>query len=66
MVPCDELLATQIEFTQHFLHPLRVNSKKSILDSKLNAHLSCSSALSKATGYPLAFVVAKLALGNPI
>jgi len=34
MVPCDELLATQIEFTQHFLHPLRVNSKKSILDSK--------------------------------
>jgi len=32
----------------------------------LNAHLCCSSALSKATGYPLSFVVGKLVLGKKL
>ncbi|MDP2788654.1 MAG: carbamoyl-phosphate synthase (glutamine-hydrolyzing) large subunit [bacterium] len=52
---------------QYALNPNPVNGKLDYFVIEVNARLSRSSALaSKATGYPLAYVAAKLALGQSL
>ncbi len=52
---------------QYALNPKLVNGKMDFQVIEVNARLSRSSALaSKATGYPLAYVAAKLALGKSL
>ena len=63
-----EYCIIEVSTTKSRINPVKVESKFSNFNAlQVNARLSRSSALaSKATGYPLAFVAAKLSLGKQL